>query len=472
MTTLCRSRVNVIGLSAFSAAYPLYATTRALDDLRARDYPLLDSLGHVYLDYTAGNLVPLSLVERHLALLRDHLLGNPHSTNPASALSTTYVEQTRLSVLDFFNADPDEYVVIFTANATQALKLVGEAYPFEAGGEYLLTFDNHNSVNGIREFARVKGCATTYVPIVLPDMRVDAAELASHLARQRPTPPVCLSGPIELLRRAASARLDSAGAGAGLGCATRCGGVYAHQPPRPWTLEARLRLAEFLQNVRVPDGGRLSDRPQEGVGEAASAMVRGRHHHRGVGAGRQVLSRRRSHGFRGRHAELPGPAGGRVRAQVPVADRHRHDSHARALSDGVAHRAAQRLRHADGAPLARIYGPRSDTRRGGTVTFNFYDRENRAIDHRDVEERANASGISLRTGCFCNPGGGEIALGITGAELSSCFRQAEHETHLTIDDFRLCIDGKSTGAVRVSLGLASNLADVDTFITFASTFLR
>ena len=55
------------------------------------------------------------------------------------------------------------------------------------------------------------------------------------------------------------------------------------------------------------------------------------------------------------------------------------------------------LRHANGASLARIYGPRSDIRRGGTVTFNFYDNENRAIDHRSVEERANAAGISLRT---------------------------------------------------------------------------
>jgi selenocysteine lyase/cysteine desulfurase len=129
------------------------------------------------------------------------------------------------------------------------------------------------------------------------------------------------------------------------------------------------------------------------------------------------------------------------------------------------------LQHADGSPLARIYGPRSAKRRGGTVTFNFYGNNGHAIDHRDVETRANAAGISLRTGCFCNPGGGEIALGITGTELSSCFRQPEHETHLTIDDFRLCIDGKSTGAVRVSLGLASNLADVDAFVTFAKTFL-
>ena len=130
------------------------------------------------------------------------------------------------------------------------------------------------------------------------------------------------------------------------------------------------------------------------------------------------------------------------------------------------------LRHSGGAPLARIYGPRSDERRGGTITFNLYDRAGRAIDHLDVEGRANAFRISLRTGCFCNPGGGEIALGITGTELSSCFRQPEHETRLTIDDFRLCIDGKSTGAVRVSLGLASNVADIDAFIAFAETFLK
>ena len=43
-----------------------------------------------------------------------------------------------------------------------ALKLVGESYPFESSGQYLLTFDNHNSVNGIREFARAKGAQVTY----------------------------------------------------------------------------------------------------------------------------------------------------------------------------------------------------------------------------------------------------------------------------------------------------------------------
>jgi selenocysteine lyase/cysteine desulfurase len=35
----------------------------------------------------------------------------------------------------------------------------------------------------------------------------------------------------------------------------------------------------------------------------------------------------------------------------------------------------------------------------------------------------------------------------------------------------MCIDGKSTGAVRVSLGLVSNLTDVDRFIGFAKQFI-
>jgi selenocysteine lyase/cysteine desulfurase len=35
----------------------------------------------------------------------------------------------------------------------------------------------------------------------------------------------------------------------------------------------------------------------------------------------------------------------------------------------------------------------------------------------------------------------------------------------------MCIDGKSTGAVRVSLGLVSSLADVDRFLGFAKQFI-
>ena len=137
-------------------------------------------------------------------------------------------------MLEFFNADPDEFVVIFTSNATQALKLVGEAYPFDQSGEYLLTFDNHNSVNGIREFARANSCPTTYVPIVLPDMRVDEAELASHLSRGRRGGPRLFAYPAQSNFSGVQHPLDwiPLAQEAELGRAAGCGGVYTDQPPR------------------------------------------------------------------------------------------------------------------------------------------------------------------------------------------------------------------------------------------------
>ena len=78
--------------------------------------------------------------------------------------------------------------------------------------------------------------------------------------------------------------------------------------------------------------------------------------------------------------------------------------------------------------------------RGGAVTVNFYDKDNNALDHRFIEQQANEAGISLRTGCFCNPGAGEIALGISRVELDVCFTQPGHQDRLTVDDFRHCID--------------------------------
>jgi molybdenum cofactor sulfurtransferase len=149
---------------AFLREYPTYPTTHIIDDLRAVEYARLDLGGHIYLDYTGGGLYADSQLRRHHRLLAEHVFGNPHSSNPTSQAATHLVEGTREYILKFFNADPDEYLAIFTSNASGALKLIGESYPF-ANGRYLLTFDNHNSVNGIREFAHARGADVTYIPV-------------------------------------------------------------------------------------------------------------------------------------------------------------------------------------------------------------------------------------------------------------------------------------------------------------------
>lgn len=62
-----------------------------------------------------------------------------------------------------------------------------------------------------------------------------------------------------------------------------------------------------------------------------------------------------------------------------------------------------------------------------------------------------------------------MALGISKQELVSCF--SDPERGMTYGDLRLCIDGKSTGAVRVSAGIVSNFDDVFRFAEFAKKFL-
>ena len=81
----------------FLAAFPDYATTLALDDLRAKQYARLDRQDQVYLDYTGGGLYAASQVQEHAAMLAEQVLGNPHSVNPSSMETTRRVEQARSS---------------------------------------------------------------------------------------------------------------------------------------------------------------------------------------------------------------------------------------------------------------------------------------------------------------------------------------------------------------------------------------
>ena len=117
----------------------------------------------------------------------------------------------------------------------------------------------------------------------------------------------------------------------------------------------------------------------------------------------------------------------------------------------------------------RLYGPTTTERRGGTLALNLYDASGRAHRSPLVERSAGERSISLRTGCFCNPGAGEVALGLTRPEIEHCF--AAGDSRMTYDDLRRCIDPHEAGAVRVSLGLVSNFADVFAFREFARGLL-
>jgi len=126
------------------------------------------------------------------------------------------------------------------------------------------------------------------------------------------------------------------------------------------------------------------------------------------------------------------------------------------------------LSHSNGRPVIRLYGPPNTDRRGGTIQVNFFDQDGHLIDCNEVERLANEERISLRAGCHCNPGAREVALGFTQEELVACFRDKDR---LTFEQFLHVIDGKTTGALRASIGLATNFADVYRYVQFAETFI-
>ncbi len=128
--------------------------------------------------------------------------------------------------------------------------------------------------------------------------------------------------------------------------------------------------------------------------------------------------------------------------------------------------ALQRLRHSGGSPAVRIYGPKTWDRRGATIAFNFLHPDGRVVDERFVDLLAAAHGISVRTGCFCNPGAGETAFAVSEDALAG----AEFEPGMLLDDYIRLVGVPTGGAVRASLGLATNFADVHRFMSFAAEF--
>jgi selenocysteine lyase/cysteine desulfurase len=128
------------------------------------------------------------------------------------------------------------------------------------------------------------------------------------------------------------------------------------------------------------------------------------------------------------------------------------------------------MRHGNGHPMVRIYGPATTEARGGTVTLNLYDPQGHLLDYRRLEELAGQEGISLRTGCFCNPGAGEAAEGLTEEDMLAALTLGANVNLFSFLRLMQSRGHKSAGAIRASIGLASNFADVWRFVRFVEGF--
>jgi molybdenum cofactor sulfurtransferase len=418
----------------------------------------------IYLDYTGAALCPEQLLQEHMRILRKEVFGNPHSTHPASQRSTRAAEAARDALLAFLDADPAEYEVVWTPNASGALRLVGESFPFAPDAPFALTADNHNTLNGIREHARRRGAPVRYLslddelrvrPFDLPAVRHG---LFAYPAQSN------FSGvqhPLAWVRRAQErgyrVLLDAA----------------AFLPTHPLSLSqvpADFLTLSLYKMCGYPTGlGALVARRAVLKELVRPTFSGGTVEFVSVMADRFMLKS-------GAEAFEDGTGNFLAWSAVPASLQFLRSLGLRAIGAGVAALTARMIRgmkalhHSNGAPVIHLYGPESVQSRGGTLAFNVTDNVGKVIDHELVVESAACHGICLRGGCFCNPGAAEQAFGYSAPELEAALDRVG--TSFSMGAMRAALAGKPVGAVRASLGYGSKAGDVDALIAFLRSFAR
>lgn len=421
-----------------------------LTTLRAREFARLDATGSVYLDYTGSALYPASLIQRDAARLTTSVLGNPHSDSAPSLASTAAMERARRLTLELVAADPAEYDVIFTANASSAIRILAEAFPFRSGSRLLLTADNHNSVNGLRVAARRRRAAVAYVPL--------AAEMRGRNPRRWLTPATSPS----LFAFPAQSNFSG----------------VCH--PLDWIRMAQRRGYQVLLDAAAyaPTAPlSLSDTPADFV---ALSFYKLFGYPTGVGAliaRRDALARLRRGYFGGGTVQFASVQNNLARARSGSArfeDGTPNFLAMPAVCDGL-----EWLRRIGMARIARhtrtltaelldrldglgdrvvIYGPRATSERGGTVAFNIR-RHGVVLPYETVEAAARERSIAIRGGCFCNPGAAEHAFVMSASAARHCL-----DGEFSVGRFRACLGATPVGALRASIGVPTSTADLDRLI--------
>lgn len=448
----------------FYQKYPAYKRTTLLDELREKDFATLDATHEIYLDYTGGGLYGASQIDEHMAFLKSAVFGNPHSDNPTSLRSTVFADNARTAVLDFFHANPNEYVVIFTPNASGALRLIGESYPFEKDGRFLQLMDNHNSVTGIREYARRAATPIRTIKSRRSDLHVTKASVTQALADHTSAPHL-FAYPAQSNFSGVQHSLEWIEA--------------AHKEDWDVLLDAAAFVptnALDLSKVR-PDFVALSFYKMFGWPTGVGCLL----------ARKGALAKLRRPWF----------AGGTIWALSVQGDWHIMAPEYEAFEDGTINYlnlpAVQigleylttigintihtrvmcltgwlldefaTLYHKNGQPLVVVYGPATTKERGAIIACNFLDDKARIIDERAISRTAKEQGISLRTGCFCNPGAGEITFELSPQRLTAA---RDDGSRKNFDHYLSYLGLPSGGAIRLSFGLASNFADAEALLAF------
>ncbi|MCO6460653.1 MAG: aminotransferase class V-fold PLP-dependent enzyme [Saprospiraceae bacterium] len=439
------------------------------EKLRSKEYSRLDHPNHhVYLDFTGGNLYAESLVKKHHAFLLEGVFGNPHSINPTSETSTHQIEAARSKVIEFFNAE--DYFCVFTSNASGALKIVGESYPFNQNSHFVLLADNHNSVNGIREYCKKRGGQLEYVPVQYEDLQISPDSLEQSLKN-------CCGGDNNLF--AFPAQSNVSGVKHDLSWIK-----YAHDLGYDVLLDAaafvptsKLDLKKFQPEFVTVSFYKIFGFPT-GIGcllikksvfnklqkpwfaGGTVTMV-------SVATPQSFLTNNHERFEDGTLNYLGVPAIKTGLEFIESIGIERINKRIRYLTGYLIHQ-LQNLQYNNGKPVVKIFGPKEIEVRGGNVVMNFYDAEGKNIPFETIDLIAKEKNISIRSGCFCNPGIDEINNCITNEEMTQYFVSRDKGDYEDIVHYL----GKMRGATRVSMGIATTIRDLDAFVDLVKSYFH
>jgi selenocysteine lyase/cysteine desulfurase len=430
---------------------------RFFETLRSAEFSRLDRQGVAYLDYTGSALYAESHVAAHLEALRSGVFGNPHSEHEPSRASTAALDRAREVTLAFFGVSSATHVVCFTANTTAAIKLVAEGFGFDQSCHLVLSSDNHNSINGLREYARRAGACVEYlslddtlrlsVPVALPRHARASRTLFAFPAQSN------FSGvrhPLDIVEEARAmgwrVLLDAASlAPAGRLDLSACPADFVPvsfykmfgYPAGIGALVARRDAFEELE------------RPWFSGGTVEYVSVQQMRHqlrtgHEGFEDGTPPFL-----------SALAIPAGFEFLERV---DTSRLQARLRSLTEYLLSSLTS-LRHENGRPAVVLYGPADVCGRGAVVTFNLLDAEGYVVPYWTVEAAAREAAVAIRGGCFCNPGAAEAAFRFDPDLTARCLNGLGR--NFSVQAFSECA-GRSTavGALRASLGIPTTTEDI------------
>ncbi|CRG89126.1 hypothetical protein PISL3812_06162 [Talaromyces islandicus] len=458
-----------------------------VDKIRRKEYSHLNKTS--YLDYGGTTPYAKSLVDETARLWKSGLFGNPHSHSASSILATEYVDRARSQALQFFHADPEHFDIIFVANATAAIKLVGSCFQ-EKSFWYGYHRDSHTSMVGLREIASggFHCFNSDYELGKWVDSQKEDASLipvngnGMHPRAKNSSPPKLIGYPAQSNMNGHRTPMHWASR---IREVARSREVYTLLDAAAYCSSAQLDLSDpdaapdfislsFYKIFGMPDLGALI------VRKSSSAILKSRQYF-GGGTVDMVLAYDHFHAPKNEsmHEVLEDgtlPFHSLIMLDLAITLHKRLFRSMDAISKHSSQLALNlykdmsRLRHSNGQLVCEIYQDSNSTygdsiTQGPTIAFNIR-MANGAIVHYDhVGVLASACNIQIRTGGVCNPGGIAGHLHLASWEM----RRNYCEGFRCGEPFKVR-GGKPIGIVRASLGGMSSQNDVDTLVSFLQHF--